>query len=122
MERGAGRAAGKVAAGLATAGQATGLGAGASAAYLAAAGLISYAATRAILEAGASGENLPNLISRARSMAVTQFNRKLGRMPNKAEYTDLRKRVGNAILDHFKAAAGSVPAQWRAFVSLFKGG
>lgn len=93
-----------------------------TAAYLAAAGLISYAATRAILNSSASGESPANLIARARSMAVTQFHKKLGRLPTREEYADVRKRVGNALLDHFTAATGSVPAMWRNFVGLFKGG
>jgi hypothetical protein len=121
VERGAGRAVAKVAGGLAAAGQAAGLGAGATAAYLASAGLISYAATRAILEGAAQGQTPVNLVSKARSMAVTAFHRKLGRFPTHAEYADVRKRVGQAILDHFAAATGSVPAMWRNFVGLFKG-
>ena len=120
-ERTVGKTAGKVAAGLAAAGQSAGLGAGATAAYLASAGLISYAATRAILEANAQGITPANLVSKARSMAVTAFHRKLGRFPTHAEYVDVRKRVGNAIMDHFAAATGSVPAMWRNFVGLFKG-
>lgn len=121
VERGAGRAVGKAAAGLAAVGQTAGLGAGATAAYVAAAGLISYAATTAILRGIAAGETPANLVSKARSMAVTAFHKKLDRFPTHAEYADIRKRVGNAILDHFAAAQGSVPAMWRNFVALFKG-
>lgn len=101
--------------------QAAGMTTGMAAAYVASAGLIAYLATTAILDAAATGQNLTNLVAQARSMAVTQFRRKLGRFPTHEEYADLRKRVGNAILDHFKAASGSIPAMWRNFVGLFKG-
>ena len=117
VQRGGARVAGK----LAAAGAPLGLSAGMSAAYLAAAGLLSYAVTRSIIEANQEGETLPNLVARARSMAATAFQRKLGRRPTREEYADLRKRVGQAIGDHFAAAAGSIPAQWRNFIGLFKG-
>jgi hypothetical protein len=95
---------------------------GLSAAYLASAGLIAYLATKAILDAAAQGQTPDNLIAQARSMAVTAFHRKLGRMPNRDELIDLRKRVGQSIADHYAAALGSIPAQWRNFIGLFKGG
>ena len=121
VERGVGKAAAKVAGGLAAAGSSAGIGAGAAAAYLAAAGLISYAATRVILESAAEGISPANLISKARSLTVTQFHRKLGRFPTHAEYADLRKRVGNQIRDAIDAQLGSVPAMWLNFFGLFMG-
>jgi len=92
-----------------------------SATYLAVAGAVAYGATTAILKANAEGVTLPNLVAQARSMAAGAFQRKTGRYPTVAEYADLRKRIGNAILDAVAAQAGSIPAQWRSFVSLFKG-
>jgi hypothetical protein len=108
--------------GVPAAASAAGITTGMAAAYIASAGIISYLATTAIINAAAEGQTLANLIGQARSMAITQFHRKMGRFPTREEYADLRKRVGNAILDHFKAATGNIPAMWRNFVALFKGG
>lgn len=93
-----------------------------SGAYLAAAGTIAYLATSQILKGIAEGVTPANLVAQARSMAASAFQRKLGRYPTREEYRDLRRRVGNAVLDHFTTiGAGSIPAMWRNFVALFKG-
>lgn len=95
---------------------------GLSAAYVAAAGMIAYAATKAVLDGKAEADTVENSVAKARSMAVTAFHQRLGRMPTHEEYADMRKRIGDSIADGIRAMQGSLPARWRLFVQLLKGG
>lgn len=94
-----------------------------SATALALAGIAAYLATSAIRDGAAESDSIENAVARYRSMAATEFQRRLGRPPTHDEYAELRREVGQQIDQALRAMSPnplvSLPARWQQFISLF---
>lgn len=94
-----------------------------SAAALALAGIAAYVATTAIRDGAAESDTIENAVARYRSMAATEFQRRLGRPPTHDEYAELRRQVGAQVDQALRAMSPnplvSLPARWQMFISQF---
>lgn len=94
-----------------------------SAATLALAGIAAYVATSAIRDGAAESDTIENAVARYRSMAATEFQRRLGRPPTHDEYAELRRQVGEQVDQALRAMSPnplvSLPARWQMFISQF---